>query len=94
MEKNGCCLINLRKNVIDGFFILVYLSFICILLFRILILGIHLVTNGIPTILCSISVIWNFCWKGSIKFNSVPLFEWEEGTTGFFQNLLNLIHKL
>ena len=49
------------------FFILVYLSFICILLFKILIVGIFIVINGIPTILCYISVIWNVCLKGLVK---------------------------
>ena len=42
-----------------------YLSFICILLFRIFIVGIYLVMNGNPMILCFISVIWKVCLNGS-----------------------------
>ena len=49
------------------FFVLVYLSFIDILLFRILIVGIYLVKNSILTILCFISVIWKVCLKGLVK---------------------------
>ena len=39
----------------------------CILLFKILIVGIYLVITDIPTILCSISVIWNVCLKILVK---------------------------
>ena len=38
-------------------FVFVYLSLISILLFKILIVGIYLEINGIPMILCLISVI-------------------------------------
>ena len=44
-----------------------YLSFLCFLLFQILIVGIYLVINGIPKIWCFISVIWNVCLKGLVK---------------------------
>ena len=30
-------------------------------------MGIHLVINGIPTILCFISVMWKVCLKGLVK---------------------------
>ena len=46
------------KNVKDVFCILVYLSFIQILKFKIFIVGIYLVTYGFPMILCFILVIW------------------------------------
>ena len=39
----------------------------CILLFKILIVGVYLVINGIPIKLCFISVIWNVCLKGLVK---------------------------
>ena len=39
------------------FFIFVYLSFICNLLFNIIIVGIYLVINGMPIILCLISIM-------------------------------------
>ena len=47
---------HLCMNVSDLLFILVFLSFISSLLFRILIVGKFLVLNGFPTILCFISV--------------------------------------
>ena len=49
------------------FFILVYLSFKCILLFRIIVVGLYLLINGISTILCFISVIWNVCLRALNK---------------------------
>ena len=39
------------------FFVFVNLSFMCNLLFNIFIVGIYLVMNGIPMILCLISVM-------------------------------------
>ena len=60
----------------DDFFTFVYLSFMCIILFKTLIKGIYLVINGIPIILCLISVIWNFCLKGLLKSFFVPMFGW------------------
>ena len=86
LDKNGGCLFSLWKNVSNEFFILVYMSFICILLFKMLIVGKYLVTNCIPAILCFISVIWNVCLNGLAKSYYVPLFEWEQGIIGFFQN--------
>ena len=56
-EKNDGCLFNLWKNVRDVSFVFVYLSLISILLFNMLIVGIYLEINGIPMILCLISVI-------------------------------------
>ena len=50
--------------------ILVYLSFILILLSNILIVGLYLVIlviNGMPRILCFISVIWKVCLNGLFK---------------------------
>ena len=47
----------------DVFFMLVYLSFICSLLFRISIRGKILVLNGVPMILCFIYV----CLKALMK---------------------------
>ena len=67
MEKNGRCLFILRKNVSDVFFILLYLSFMCVLLFRILIVEKCLVINGIPAISCFISVIWIVCLKDLVR---------------------------
>ena len=49
------------------FFILVYLSFLWSLLFKIFIVGIYLVINGIPMILCLISVMWNVVLNGLFK---------------------------
>ena len=48
-------------------FVFVYLSLISILLFKMLIVGIYLEINGIPMILCLISVIWNICLNGLFK---------------------------
>ena len=48
-------------------FVFVYLSLISILLFKMLIVGIYLEINGIPMILCLISVIWNICLNGLYK---------------------------
>ena len=48
-------------------FVFVYLSLINILLFKMLIVGIYLEINGIPMILCLISVIWNICLNGLVK---------------------------
>ena len=47
--------------------LLLYLSLISILLFNMLIVGIYLEINGIPMILCLISVIWNICLNGLVK---------------------------
>ena len=50
--------------------ILVYLSFILILLSNILIVGLYLVIlviNGMPRILFFISVIWKVCLNGLFK---------------------------
>ena len=43
------------------------MSFICILLFKILSVGMFLIINSIPTILCFISVMWNVCLNGLVK---------------------------
>ena len=67
LKKNGGCLFNLWKNVRDVSFVFVYLSLISILLFNMLIVGIYLEINGIPMILCLISVIWNICLNGLVK---------------------------
>ena len=56
-KKNGGCLFNLWKNDRAVFFVFVYLSLIWILLFKMLIVGIYLDINGMPMILCLISVI-------------------------------------
>ena len=68
------CLI-FEKNVRDVSFVFVYLSLISILLFNMLIVGIYLEINGIPMILCLISVIWNICLNGlvNILFCSIVL---------------------
>ena len=55
--KNGGCLFILWKNVRAVIFVFVYLSLISILLFKMLIVGLYLDTNGMPMILCLISVI-------------------------------------
>ena len=57
LKKNGGCLFNLWKIVRAVFFVFVYLSLIWILLFRMLIVCIYLDINGMPMILCLISVI-------------------------------------
>ena len=49
------------------FCILVYLSFILILLSNILKVGMYFVINGIPMILCFVSVIWNICLNGLLR---------------------------
>ena len=45
----------------------VYVSFILILLSNILIVGMYLVMNGFPMILCFISVMWKVCLNGLFK---------------------------
>ena len=67
LEKNRGCLFNLWKKVRDVSLSFVYLSLKYNLLFKMFILGIYLVINGIPTILCFMSVMWNTCLKGSCK---------------------------
>ena len=57
----------LWKNAKAVLCILVYLSFILILLSNILIVGMSLVMNGIPMILCFISVMWKVCSNGLFK---------------------------
>ena len=56
-----------------------------------LIVGIYLEINGIPMILCLISVIWNICLNGWLKFCFAPLFLWGEEIIEFFRSLLMLI---
>ena len=59
---------NLWKNVRAVFFVFfLYLSLICILLFKMLIVGIYLDINVMPMILCLISVILNICLNGWFK---------------------------
>ena len=58
---------NLWKNIKAVFFVFVYLSLIWILLFKMLIVGIYLVINGMPIMLCLISVIKNICLNGLFK---------------------------
>ena len=72
------------------FFILVFLSFIWILLFKMFIVGIYLLINGIPMIQCFMSVIWNVCLIGFFRnlFCSIDLVRTKK--VGFFQNLLML----
>ena len=53
----------LWKNVNDVSFVLVYLSFICSFLFKILIEGINFVINSVSTRFCFISVMLNICLK-------------------------------
>ena len=53
-------------------------------------MGIYLLINGMPMILCCISVMWNVCLNGLFKIFFVPLFSWELGKVGFFHNLLML----
>ena len=49
-------------------FLFLCICLLCIiLLFKTLIVGIFLVINGIPIILCFISVIWNIWLKGLVK---------------------------
>ena len=40
---------------------------------------IDFVVNGIPIILCFISVMWNFCLKGYLKAYFVQLIGLEQG---------------
>ena len=49
------------------FFVFVFLSFICILLFKMLIVSIYLEINGMPMILCLISVMGNICLNSLFK---------------------------
>ena len=46
-----------------------YLSFICSLLFKLYIVGIYLVINGMPMILCFISVMRNVFLNGLFKIS-------------------------
>ena len=80
----------LWKNIKAVFFILVYLSFILILLSNILIVGMYFVMNGIPITLCFISVIWNICLNGLLRslFYSIVLMGTRKSE--FFHNLLML----
>ena len=43
------------------------MTFIRNLLSKMVIVGIYYVVNGIPIILCFISVMWNICLKGLFK---------------------------
>ena len=57
-----------------------------------LIVGIYLEINGIPMILCLISVIWNICLNGLVKilFCSIVLVG-RRNNIEFFRSLLMLI---
>ena len=68
-------MLNLWKKVKAVFLVFVYLSLIWILLFKMFIVGIYLVINGMPMILCLISVMWNVCLNGlfRILFCSIVL---------------------
>ena len=91
LEKNIGCLFFLWKNVKAVLFILVDLSFIWILLFKMLIVGIYLVKNGILKILFFLSVIWKVCLNGLFKsLFCFPLFEWEQERAVFFHSFLRL----
>ena len=57
----------LLKNVGAVLCILVYISFILILLSNLLIVDMYILMNGIPMILCFISVIWKVCLNGLFK---------------------------
>ena len=58
---------NLWKNVKAVLCILLYLSFMLILLLNILIVGTYSVMNGFPMILCFISVLWKVWLSGLFK---------------------------
>ena len=72
-------------------FAFVYLSLISILLFNMLIVGIYLEINGIPMILCLISVIWNICLNGLVKILFCSIVLVGEEIIEFFQSLPMLI---
>ena len=64
VEKKWWLFIYSLKNVIDLLFGFVYLFLIGKLLFKMLMVGICFVMNGVSTKLCLISVMWNICSKG------------------------------
>ena len=82
---------NLRKNVKAVFFILVNISFIWILLFMMFIVGIYLVINGMPMILCFISVMWNVCLNGLVNFFLFHCSSGDKEKLSFLHDLLELI---
>ena len=55
-------------------FILVYLTFFCNLLFKMLVVSLFFEIKGNLMLLCFIYVMWNFCLKGLFKslFCSYP----------------------
>ena len=57
----------LWKNVKAVLCILVYSSILLILLSNKMIFGMYLVMNGIPMIVCFISVMWKVCLNGLLK---------------------------
>ena len=63
-KRMGVVYFIFQKNVRIVLLIFVYVSLICKLLLKIFIVEIYLVFNGIPIILCLISIIWNICLKG------------------------------
>ena len=63
LKKNRGCLFNLLKNFKHVVLSFVCLSLMCNSLFKLFLVGIFLVINGILTILCFMSVMWNVCLK-------------------------------
>ena len=63
LKKNGDCLFNLWKNIRDVLLSFIYSSLICNFLFKMFIVDIYLVLNGILTILCLMSVMRYICLK-------------------------------
>ena len=67
LKKNGDCLFNLWKNIRDVLLSFIYSSLICNFLFKMFIVDIYLVLNGILTILCLMSVMRYICLKSLRK---------------------------
>ena len=67
--------------------------YICVLFViccsKILIVGVYLVINGVPTILCFISVIWNNCLKGLVKIFFCFLVQMGTRNNWIFQKSVN-----
>ena len=72
------------------YLVLVYLSLICNLLFKMFLVRIYSVINGIPTILCFMSVMWNICLKGLYKSLFCSIVRVGIRNDEFFHNLLDL----
>ena len=91
MKKTGGFLFNLYKKVKDVLLNLVYLSFICNLLFRVITLVVFSnkwYSNDIRFHICDMKCLFE---RFFLKVYFASLFEWKRGEIEFFHSLLDLI---